>query len=82
MEKGSSYILIVALMVGYLGASEVNAVNPGLKLRITQTGLNYAVNTAVKSLAKSMVGKVGIFFLNCFFFYFSLTYTFSPFSHL
>ncbi len=61
MEKGSSYILIAALMVGHLGAAEVGAVNPGLKLRITKNGLNYAASTAVKSLSKSLVGKVGIF---------------------
>ncbi len=53
-----SLVVIVTLMLGYLGASEINAVSPGLKLRITQTGLNYAASTAVKSLSKSLVGKV------------------------
>nr|AFQ02695.1 bactericidal permeability-increasing protein/lipopolysaccharide-binding protein [Anadara broughtonii] len=48
------FCFLMVLIVGIL--SETSSTNPGLKARITQTGLNYATKIAIDNLSSKVVG--------------------------
>lgn len=48
------FCFLLVLIVGIL--SETSSTNPGLKARITQTGLNYATKIAIDNLSSKVVG--------------------------